>query len=64
MDILTSAPYNLVQGDIVIAHIIAVNVVGQSQYSQDNSVGADIRVAPLAPILAPYRGAQTGVSQA
>lgn len=30
MDVLTSAPYNLVQGDIVIAKILAANILGES----------------------------------
>jgi len=64
MDVLTSAPFNLVQGDIVIAKILAANVVGESQYSMENALGGDIRVAPLTPILAPYRGPLTSVGQA
>lgn len=61
MDVLTASPYNLVQGDIVVAKILAANVVGESQYSMENGVGADIKVVPHDPILAPYRGSQTGV---
>jgi hypothetical protein len=56
MDVLTSGPFNLVQGDIVVARILAANVVGESQYSMENSLGGEIRVVPHAPILAPYRG--------
>ena len=56
MDILTSAPFNLIQGNIVVATISAANILGQSQFSMLNSEGADIRVAPLTPSLAPSRG--------
>lgn len=30
MDVLTAASYNLVQGDIVIAKILAANILGES----------------------------------
>ena len=56
MDVLTSGPFNLVQGDIVVARILAANVVKESQYSMENSLGGEVRVVPHAPILAPYRG--------
>ena len=59
MDILTSEPYKLVQGDIVVARILAANIVGESQYSMENALGGEIRVVPHAPILAPYRGQLT-----
>lgn len=64
MDTLTAAPFNLVQGDLVVARILAANIVGESQYSMENGLGAQIIIAPHSPILAPYRGGQTSVDSA
>jgi len=64
MDTLTAAPFNLVQGDLVVARILAANIVGESQYSMVNGLGALIMVVPHTPILAPYRGGQTSVDRA
>jgi hypothetical protein len=48
----------------VVAKILAANVLGESQYSMENGIGADIRVKPHDPLLAPYRGSTfTGVDQ-
>jgi hypothetical protein len=62
MDTLKASPFNLVQGDLVVAKILATNDIGDSSYSIVNTVGADIRVAPLTPILEPYRGSLTSIS--
>ena len=62
MQTLTSSPFNLVQGDIVQARVLASNVIGDSAFSQINSVGADIRGIPLQPPLAPYRSSLTTTS--
>lgn len=57
-----ASPFNLVQGDIVVARVLAANVIGDSSYSQINTVGADVRTVPADPILAPYRGSLTSIS--
>lgn len=62
MDILRATPFLLVQGDIVVVKVLAANVIGDSSYSTQNTIGADVRVAPLTPILAPYRGSLTSIS--
>jgi hypothetical protein len=64
MDVLTSTPFNLEQGDVVIAKILAANIVGESQYSMENSLGGVIRIVPHTPVLAPYRGQQTAEDRA
>jgi hypothetical protein len=64
MDTLTSAPFNLLQDEPVAARILAANIVGESQYSMENALGAKIIVAPHTPILAPYRGGMTSVDRA
>jgi hypothetical protein len=55
-------PFNLVQGSIVQAIVLASNVIGDSAYSIPNTVGADIRTAPHQPALAPFRGSLTTTS--
>ncbi len=60
---LMADPFNLVQGSIVQAIVLASNVIGDSAYSIPNTVGADIRTAPHQPALAPFRGSLTTTSQ-
>lgn len=60
---LSASPYLLVQGDIVKVRVLAQNAIGDSSYSTVNTLGADIRVAPLTPLLAPYRGSLTTITQ-
>ena len=59
---LMASPFNLVQGSIVKAIVLASNLIGDSSYSTPNSVGADIRTAPHQPALAPFRGSLTSTS--
>jgi hypothetical protein len=60
---LSAAPFNLVQGDIVKARVLAANSIGDSQFSLHNTIGATIQVAPLQPALPPYRGSLTSTTQ-
>ncbi len=48
----------------MVARILAANVVGESQYSMENSLGGEIRVIPWTPILSPYRGPDTAEDKA
>ena len=49
MATLTSSPYFLVQGDLVVARVTAKNSVGWNAASSDNTSGADVRTVPLTP---------------
>ncbi len=40
MDVLTSASFSLVQGDVIVAKVLAANVIGESQFSMENAIGA------------------------
>jgi hypothetical protein len=62
MSVLTGSPFNLVQGDIISARVLAANIIGDSSYSTPNSIGATIQTVPHAPDLAPYRGSSTSTS--
>jgi large repetitive protein len=62
MSVLTAAPYSLTQGALVAARVTATNSYGPGQASSANTVGADVRVAPLA-MAAPTRGPGTAISQ-
>jgi len=61
METLTSAPYNYVQGNTVVAKILAANIIGESKYSMENNLGGSIEIVPFAPLIAPYRGDLTSV---
>jgi hypothetical protein len=67
MSILTAAPFNLVQGDTIVARILATNLVGNSAYSNSAIQGgqsyADVRMIPHKPPSKPTRGAATSTSQ-
>ena len=47
MEFFPQAPYNLVQGDLIVAIVRAQNEVGWSQYSSENSVGQTVETTPL-----------------
>jgi len=59
MSTLTSSPFNLALGDLVVAMIRATNEKGTGQFSGTNSVGALIQTVPQAPESAPFSGSQT-----
>ena len=42
MPVLTAAPYFLLEGDLVVATIEALNQIGFSEPSSENKVGAKI----------------------
>ena len=50
MSVLTSAPFNLEQGDAVIARVIAINQIGESDASELSNThqlaGALVQTAP------------------
>ena len=55
---MRAEPFNLEQGDTVIAIVRAVNANGEGAYSEPNSVGAAIEVEPD-KMEAPVRGSGT-----
>ena len=52
---LQASPFSLVLGDLVQARIRAVNLVGESVDSSQNTAGALIETVPSAPPVAPRR---------
>jgi hypothetical protein len=59
MSVLTSAPYLLSEGNIVVATIETLNEIGYSDPSDENLTGAVIQTVPHPPTLKPTRGANT-----
>lgn len=66
MSVLTSAPFGLEQGDEVIARVIAINQIGDSDASELSNThqlaGALVQTAPSKPLNPPSRGSQTTLS--
>jgi hypothetical protein len=67
MNELTASPFNLVQGDLVVARMRATNVVGSSSYSASTVQGgqsyADVRTIPHKPPTPPTRGGASSTTQ-
>lgn len=57
------ATFNLAKGDLVVAIVQAINVVGASDPSPENTVGALAQVPPSSPPTAPTRGPTTSGTQ-
>jgi hypothetical protein len=53
MHFFTESPYLLVQDDLIVAKVRALNVVGWSEYSELNIIGQVVQTKPLVapPIL-------------
>jgi len=62
MTILRADPFNLVQGDTVVAKVLAVNEIGSGEYSSVNIGGAIIEEPPK-KMVTPTRGQDTSESQ-
>lgn len=67
VSVLQASPYSLVQGDKVVARMLATNAVGSSSYSDDGILTgqsyAEIQSVPHKPPSAPSRGATTATTQ-
>lgn len=63
MTALLTTPFNLIEGDLVVAIVDALNEVGYSPGSTPNSSGARARTRPHDPLLAPIRGSNTNEGQ-
>jgi len=63
MTTLLSAPFNLLEGTLVVVVVQALNVIDYSVPSAPNTVGVLAQVVPHAPTSAPVRGASTTESQ-
>jgi hypothetical protein len=59
MTAFIAAPFNLQEGNLIIAVVEALNGVDYSPASDDNTSGATVRVKPHDPTLAPLRGSLT-----
>jgi hypothetical protein len=59
MSVLVAEPFMLEQGSLIVAKVGAANLLGTSDYSDENSVGAVIQTVPHTPALGPIRGEQT-----
>lgn len=54
ISVLRASPYNLVQGDLIIAKMEANNVIGWSEESTvDGLSTAEVQTQPLAPSVSP-----------
>ena len=56
MTVLIEAPFLLEEGDTVVAIVEALNEIGYSEPSEENTSGAVIQVVPHAPATIPRRG--------
>lgn len=63
MAVLTSDPYLLTEGALVVATIEALNEIGFSDPSEENVAGAVIQTVPHQPTTLPTRGANTSDTQ-
>lgn len=66
MQVLMSAPFSLTQGSNVIARVSAINVLGQSLFSQPSVISnstAVIQTIPSKPVRGPQRGNNTSTIQ-
>jgi hypothetical protein len=59
MTTLLQDPYWLEEGDLIVATIEALNEIGYSEPSAENTQGAVIQVPPHNPTIAPSRGASS-----
>ena len=59
---LIASPYFLEEGDLVVAQIEALNAIGYSTPSTQNTDGAKIIVKPHKPTISPRRGSNTNSS--
>lgn len=66
MSILTASPYLLIQGDEVVAQVLAANMLGDSAYSalsSSQTTKAYVQIKPHKPALGPSRGDNTSTDQ-
>jgi len=63
MTVMTGTTFGLVQGDLIKASIAATNPRGEGKYSDLNTQGAEAKVAPHTPTVAPTRGSLTNDNQ-
>lgn len=59
MENLWVSPFLLVEGDLIVIVVEALNEVGYSIPSLENTSGALVKVAPSDPTLPPIRGSLT-----
>lgn len=66
MSIFTESPFNLAQGDEIVARVYAINAIGESDVSELSSThsttGALVQQRPLKPATLPSRGSETTIT--
>lgn len=63
MTLLTDvSTFGLTEGTLIVAVVEAVNTIGYSDPSVENTAGALVQVVPAAPTSAPTRGTSTSES--
>lgn len=62
MTTLLAAPFNLVEGDLIVVSVEALNVIDYSLPSAPNTVGVLAQVKPHTPTKKPTRGPNTNES--
>ena len=55
--------FNLAEGDLIVAAVEVLNIIGYSIASAENTVGALVQVVPHTPPAAPTRGTSTDTTQ-
>jgi len=59
MSTLTSSPFSLMLGNLVVVKVLAINSKGSGKYSIPNTVGALVESIPQAPKNPPFSAANT-----
>lgn len=63
MTVFLAAPYSLIEDDLIVAVVEALNAIGYSTPSNENTVGALVQTVPADPLASPTRGATTSEAQ-
>lgn len=59
---MLEAPFNLLQGDLIVAHVRASNAYGDGDFSDPNTTGLSVQTVPHKPLLAPVLVSQSETS--
>jgi len=58
-----ASSFNLTEGTLIVAAVEALNTIGYSTPSAENTAGALVQVVPASPPTAPSRGSNTNTAQ-
>lgn len=59
MTVFLAAPFSLAKSNLIVAIVEALNAVGYSTPSDENTSGALVQIVPANPTNSPTRGATT-----